>query len=445
MRASDLTKEDGDDFDDEDPNRFICAKDGDYLMTPFQCENCHVQNIHYRDAIPDSADELLVVDIRRANLDAFRSSEPSTVEANRLEFLRAVRIAHSRGIPNAHPLRGPYPLDDTFGMKQASCILVRSLDRGKNSKTIQFETMRKMRSHFSNFYHTTPGGYTGTVMGGYGSMAVASSSPTNGLFWRKFMLGCHKRMGDQWFPDRAITIEELLASLSLLKDDWLRWASFPEKRLEISVLATALILAFTGALRGEEIPRAELKPLKDNWEAAVAHLSCPHVPVSLIGKFKREVGNKAFVLPLATTTASGIEIKWWFEKMIEAYAHFDVHSGPIFRVVKRSRGTKSLRRAKTRDMNPLLFDLLRRVQAKHPHIIRPEVDVAVEYSFARSFRRGATTHARLRDITEEVISANNRWRRSDAARGKTPSWSMFERYSDVAANASLLTKFSKNL
>jgi hypothetical protein len=240
-------------------------------------------------------------------------------------------------------------------------------------------------------------------------------------------------MGNQWFPDRAITIEELLlASLSMLKDDWIRWANFPEKRLETSVLATAIVLAFAGALRGEEVPRAELGPLKGVWDAAVNHLSCPHVPVSLIGKFKQEVGSKAFVLPLATTTASGIEIMWWFEKMIDAYGHFDV---------KRTRGTKSLRRAKARDLNPLLFDLLQRVQLKHPHIIRPEVDVAVEYSFARSFRRGATTHVRLRDVAKEVISANNRWRRSDAARGKTPSWSMFERYSDVAANAPLLTKF----
>jgi hypothetical protein len=324
-------------------------------------------------------------------------------------------------------------------------MLVRSRDKGKNSKTIQFETMRKMRSHFSNFYHTTPAGYTSTVLGGFGSMAVASSSPTNGLFWRKFILGCHKRMGDQWFPDRAVTIEELLAALSMLKDDWSKWAASPEKVLEVTVLATALILAFAGALRGEEIPRAELKPLVTMWDEATSNFGCPHIPVSLIGKFKREVGNKAFVLPLAITTASGIEVKWWFEKMIESYAHFNVDSGPIFRVAKRSRGAKTLRRAKTRDLNPLLFDLLRRVQAKHPHIIRPEVNVAEEYSFARSFRRGATTHARLRDIPEEVISANNRWRRNEAARGKTPSWSMFERYSDVKANASLLTKFSRNL
>jgi hypothetical protein len=249
-------------------------------------------------------------------------------------------------------------------------------------------------------------------------------------------------MGDQWFSDRAVTIEELLAALSMLKDDWVKWAASPEKCLEVSVLASALILAFTGALRGEEIPRAELKPLVTMWEEATSNFGCPHMPVSLIGKFKREVGNKAFVLPLAITTTSGIEVKWWFEKMIESYAHFNVNLGPIFRVAKQSCGA---RRVKTRDLNPLLFDLFCRVQAKHPHIIRPEVNVAEEYSFARSFRRGATTHARLQDIPEEVISANNRWRRNEAARGKTPSWSMFERYSDVKANASLLTKFSRNL
>jgi hypothetical protein len=45
---------------------------------------------------------------------------------------------------------GPYPVEDTWGMFEAACILLRSLDPGRNSKFIQHDTMRKLRGHFSS-------------------------------------------------------------------------------------------------------------------------------------------------------------------------------------------------------------------------------------------------------------------------------------------------------
>jgi hypothetical protein len=32
-------------LEEEDPNRFRTARDGDHLMCPFQCDDCHFYNI----------------------------------------------------------------------------------------------------------------------------------------------------------------------------------------------------------------------------------------------------------------------------------------------------------------------------------------------------------------------------------------------------------------
>ena len=47
---------------------------------------------------------------------------------------------------------GPFPLEDTVGMKLACCLLDRSLDPGNNEERIQFSTMRRMRYAYSNAY-----------------------------------------------------------------------------------------------------------------------------------------------------------------------------------------------------------------------------------------------------------------------------------------------------
>lgn len=68
------------------------------------------------------------------------------------------------GIDEPYPLRGPFPVFNQCGMMTACSLLLRSLDTGKNAEKIQYETMRKLRSHMSNFVHPTPGGLGATVV-----------------------------------------------------------------------------------------------------------------------------------------------------------------------------------------------------------------------------------------------------------------------------------------
>ena len=134
--------------------RFKEARDGDHLMTPFQCDLCHFENCKRRHPIPNNTqDEVALLCIRRANLDALWSRERSTVRSNRLQGKHWVSASESAGWSDlALPKRGPFPVEDSFGMQAAVNLLLRSRDVGINAKNIQYETMRKLRSFFPTLY-----------------------------------------------------------------------------------------------------------------------------------------------------------------------------------------------------------------------------------------------------------------------------------------------------
>jgi hypothetical protein len=131
--------------DPEDENSFLQARNGDNLVTPFQCDLCHFWNLMNRDPIHNLAPEIRVLKlIRRANLDALWSREPSTVSGTLLACRQGVRVAASLGFrSNLFRPMGPFPLEDSFGMGAALVMLQQSLQPGRNDKTVQFGTIQK--------------------------------------------------------------------------------------------------------------------------------------------------------------------------------------------------------------------------------------------------------------------------------------------------------------
>ena len=84
-----------------------------------------------------------------------------------------------------HPKGSPFPMNDIWGMGIACLTLLRSLDPGKNAAHVQFETIRKLRSHFSNYYHTRNGGVGLNIAGNDGAPRFITNSPTNSFWYRR--------------------------------------------------------------------------------------------------------------------------------------------------------------------------------------------------------------------------------------------------------------------
>ena len=444
LQVADLDESllDTSELEEDDPDRFKYARDGDHMMCPFQCDTCHFYNIQGRRPGTKTQDDVLMMCIRRANLDAFWSRETSTVEANRREGIRVLGLSARLGVDNPYPKCTTFPVDDSFGMLIACESLLRSLDLGVNTKTIQFETMRKLRSHYSNFYHTLPHGTGWTTIADGRGTATFTESPTYSYWFRHFMTGCHRRMGDTWLPDKAVTIDKILHGYILLEEDWVKFEGDRDMRLQTALTAMILVGGFSGALRGEELPKIELGAIRKHWDEAINHPRTPHVPLVLSGRFKQTEGEKLFFLPLACRSSSGIDIRLWTHRTIEAYGKFGVFAGPLFRIAQR--GSK-VRRSSVGDLDILFHGLMQRVQERWPQVLKPSVQVPDEMSVRRSLRRGSTTEASNRGIPKEVIEANQRWGKHQRSRGVLPNMSMMERYSDARANVGYLIRYSAGL
>ena len=186
------------------------AKNGDHLLIPFQCDLCHYRNLKGMDPIGVKADDILLRTIKRANLDIFCSREPGTVSATRNGSLKLAEIRMRLGLDNMLPVMGPFLLKDNLGMGLAVGMLIRSLDKGRYQSTLQFESVRKMRSVFSNMWHASKFTLTTSVMANDIRKTYVTSCPSYSLWFERFIVGMHKRMGDVVHQDKALTLEVLL-------------------------------------------------------------------------------------------------------------------------------------------------------------------------------------------------------------------------------------------
>ena len=128
---------------EKDRSRFLKGREGDHLLTTFQCDLCHFRNLKGHSPLDAYEDNQLLLYIRRANLDAFWARETGTVKNTKRDVASIIRNAASFGLKNILPKMGPFPVHDSHGMGLAVCMLRRSLDTGKNERTIQFATTQK--------------------------------------------------------------------------------------------------------------------------------------------------------------------------------------------------------------------------------------------------------------------------------------------------------------
>jgi hypothetical protein len=355
-----------------------------------------------RDPVPTLAQDIRVLKcIRRANLDSLWSVEPRTVSRTLAECRRGSNIANSLGFKHKlfRPM-GPFTLDDTFGMSAAIVILQVSLNPGKYDKNVQFGTIRKFRSAFSNVYHASAEAQDAMVMAKDTRKLTMTKCATYGLWFERFMKGCHKRMGEIVRPDRALSSIILLEILKLIEEDWL---TLPHKHFELASEAAFYVIAFCCALRGEEVPLADLNGILKHWTSSVtAHP--PHIVIALLGRFKGELGENYHLLPIVPVTRSGIDNQKWISRLLALYREKSITNGPLFR-------NRSGSKVKALDFEPMFIDRLEQVQATRPDLIPSSDDVVEDYGIYRSFRRGSTSEATNQGLPPEVIDANNRWRK----------------------------------
>jgi hypothetical protein len=148
------------------------------------------------------------------------------------------RTMQQYGLPSATPSMGPWPLEDSVGMKAAIAVLDCSLDKGVHEDNVQWDTFRKQMSTVSNISQAGVGGLKNSV-GAYERKRMWISNVVSHQFWfSRFMSGIHKRAGLVLRkPDKEMTIEILHGADAILEEQW-SGARTIRKRKRIAAMGT---------------------------------------------------------------------------------------------------------------------------------------------------------------------------------------------------------------
>ena len=145
-----------------------------------------------------SRDQCLLGYIRRVNLDLLWSREPATIRSNVTQLNKLKRIPELMRMGDFELERGPWPVKDTVGFRLAIAMLRASQDKGRHDpEYVQFDTIRKMRSTFSNVYESSARAaeVNGLLKGERGRVYRLTDAPSDSRFFQRFILGLESRMG----------------------------------------------------------------------------------------------------------------------------------------------------------------------------------------------------------------------------------------------------------
>jgi len=154
------------------------------------------------------------------------------------------------GLTMLFPAIEPFPLEGTMGMGIAVCMLQRSLKKGRYRDTLQFETVRKLRSAYSNILHASRQTLTTRVMARDLKKTYITSCPPYGLWFEHFIMEMHKRMGDEVHQDQAVTLAVIHRLIDGLEMDY-KASRVEEERDGFIDQAIFVLAAFLVALKGE--------------------------------------------------------------------------------------------------------------------------------------------------------------------------------------------------
>jgi hypothetical protein len=435
-----VTDDDG--FDWRPPetlSRYRVARNGDHLLTPFQCDLCCFRNLQRRD--PNhllERDALLMCCIRRANLDAVWGREPQTVGATLRAAKNMLRLWEKVGLAPQFPALGPFPVRDSLGLSVAIAMLLKSLEPGKHDPQYQqFETIRKLRAGYSNMYMASCEGVSSLrTVGGDRAKHHLTQSPTQSLWFERFSQGCVRRMGQEVRQDWAIPLDAMHGLMSVLEDEWIS-AEDDRQREQVASAGAFSIIAFCGSFRGSEVFLTDLHGMRKYLEDT-KRLGRDHVVIPLLGRFKGEQNSRYHLAPLASITNSGLKVQRWVERLIQVREKEGRFQGPAF--------CDPLGQiAKAHVYETFIMDRLHLVQSLDPRALSRDVDIYEQFGISRSFRRGATSTARARGVDDKIVDLINRWRKFEGARGRRPALPMHEHYSDISILIPELIKFSKAL
>ena len=406
---------------------YIKARNGDHLMTPFQCDLCIFRKLRKKDPLPkDPLDDLLLACVRRMNLDTFWSRAPDTVRGNKDKLADMLSLSQLIGLRGPCVHDGPYPDYDHCGYKVAIDMLLMSRRKGRNSKThLQFDSIRKLQSAYGNQVRSSPQSTKKVMALGdqKGRYLRFSTDPCASLWFHRFLEGCRYRMGQDWRPNQAMSVPLLLATVQGIEDK-IQGSPTSQELNRWTVLHTFTLVTYTVLLRGPEGFLLDLEGLHRHWKNGVDD----HFIIALRGKIKGEHNARCHLLPCTPITGSGLRIKESVERLMSLKVSQGLADGPA---ISKENGFLFTTRAIDDAMLEVLEDLFLSNRDLFPTKIESNQDLRKSYQVFRTPRRTSDTQALEMRVSKDDIDVVNRWAGVEKAQGRKPGREMRHYYADV--------------
>lgn len=408
------------------------AVKGAHLVVPFQCEYCWIRLLEGREA--SAKDAMYLACLRRANLDAIAGRSKSTIEQHTSRMNQVIQNCARIGKTPSFPPRGPFPDYDCVGMGTAVDMLVKSLySKGRNQDHVQFDTLRQVRSSATVSYQSSA---VGMREGSAFSRGTGSVRPTNcntqSLWFLYCLLGMEYRMGHESRANQGIEIRAIIEILRRAKRRAEDLVHSDPKLSNYYYRVGAMIAILTGgSLRGNEGFFLCLLGLRRHLGAGrhgsipenytLHHLfsdyqarSLPHVVLTLLGDFKGENNSDYHLLIVANVTQSGLDIRWWVEKLVAVCEAEGRSNGPAF------AGPDGMLESSL-DYDATFKELAKEVQDT-TDLIPSDLEVDTWLGLSRTPRKSAETRATQAGVPKEIKDAMNRWSTVERSKGKRTRW-----------------------
>ena len=403
---------------------FLRARDGEHLMTPFECDLCIFRKLRKIDPRPDnSQDELLLVCIRRINLDAFWARASTTVNQNRRQVNASLKFSKLLGLPGSFEHKGPYPTHDHCGYEVACNMLLYSRNKGRHDPThTQFATIRRLRSVYSNQCRAAPQANIThlSMVDTKGKYSRFATDKCGSLWFQRFIIGCENRMGVIWKPNLALSIPLLLAVLAEVEVRISDAVEDEDHNLWI-VFSAYAVVSYVLSLRGNEGILLDLQGINEKWKSNDGTF----ILIALLGKMKGETLDRSHLIPCANVTSTGIKVKSIVRRLAKLKRSQNLVDGPA---ISDSSGNA----ISTLELDGLFVNILEHLYDSQPALFPANMEgkehIRERYHCFRTWRKTSNTRALELGLKPDDINIVNKWDQVGNKEGKRPTGSMRQYY-----------------
>ena len=397
------------------------------MMTPFECDICIFRKLKHASPVPDlQQDKLLLILIRRMNLDAFWSRARSTVMENTRRVKQTLGFSKSVGLDGPYEHEGPYPYYDHCGYEVAVDTLMHSMRPGRHSKThTQVETIRKLRTSFSSQVRASPQANMNhlSLLDQKGRYLRFATDKCGSLWFDRFMAGLKNRMGSIWVPNKGLSVELLLRVIQKAEER-MSGEVEPETKYQWVIFVTYIVLTYVLSLRGNEGFMLDMEGLRKHWDVDRKD----YVTIVLVGKLKGDSGYKEYLIPCTNQTKSGINVRYTLARLLEVKEKLGQISGPA---ISDMEGFLLASQDINLLFHELLFEIFETNRSYFPPSVSSLEEITENYRCNRSLRRTSDTRALEEKVSRTDIEIVNKWeqkgnRKKVAGQAMTYHYAQFE-------------------